>query len=507
QYADYAVWQREWLTESVLRDQLDYWRQALAGIPEELEFPKDRPRQAVQTYAADACTAILPGDQVAALKQLSQENHSTLYMSLLAAFAALLQRYSGQDDIVVGSPIANRQDAQLDQLMGFFVNSLVMRARPNAQAGFTQLLAQVRNTALEAYQNQDVPFERLVEELAPERHLNKTPLFQVVFALQNAPRGAQQVQGLQIEAMGGDELQVRYDLELHVFEHSGHIEFYWIYNRHLFDRWRMEQMARHYVGLIESAVASPNAPLHSLSMLSAQDCRALLEDFNATAAPVPGLILPELFEQRVADTPDAAALLSGKITLSFAELNERANRLAHFLIRQGAGPEKLVAIALDRSVEMIVALLGVLKSGAAYLPLDLRLPKARLKQMLADADPVLVLSRTALQTGLPELETILCVDAPETLAALEQSSTGDPKDSDRISALRPQHPAYVLYTSGSTGVPKGVVVSHEGLINYLAWCTKEYDAQSGSGSPVHSPITFDLTVTSLYPALLGGRPL
>ena len=507
QYADYAVWQREWLTEAVLLDQLQYWKQALSGIPEELELPKDRPRQAMQTYGADACNAILPGDQVAALKQLGQANQSTLYMTLLAAFAALVQRYSGQDDVVVGSPIANRQDSQLERLIGFFVNSLVLRVRPSSQASFNELLAQVRATALQAYQHQDVPFERLVEELSPERHLNKTPIFQVVFALQNAPMGTQQLQGLEIEPVGGDELQVRFDLELHVLEHTGHIGFYWIYNRHLFDRWRMEQMARHYVNLIRSAVATPGAPLHSLEMLSPQDQQALLLDFNPTATPLSGVMLPALFERQAAQTPNAAAVVSGEISLSFAELNERANHLAHHLISLGVGPESLVGIALNRSIDMIVALLGVLKAGAAYLPLDLDLPEARLEQMLADATPVLVLSRGDLNARLPQRASVLNLDDPQTLNALQQTASRDPQDSDRKSALLPHHPAYVIYTSGSTGAPKGVVVSHEGLINYLIWSMKEYGVQSGNGAPVHSSLAFDLTVTSIYPPLLSGRPL
>lgn len=507
QYADYAVWQREWLTEAVLLHQLEYWKQALSGIPEELELPKDRPRQAMQTYAADACNVILPGDQVAALKQLGQVNQATLYMTLLAAFAALAQRYSGQDDVVVGSPIANRQDSQLERLVGFFVNSLVLRVRPGSQASFNELLAQVRTTALEAYQHQDVPFERLVEELSPERHLNKTPIFQVVFALQNAPMGTQQLKGLEIEPVGGDELQVRFDLELHVFEHTGHIGFYWIYNRHLFDRWRMEQMARHYVNLIRSVVATPGAPLHSLDVLSPLDRQTLLQDFNSTVVPLSDDMVPSLFEQQVTRTPNTSAVLSGEISLSFAELNERANRLAHHLISLGIGPEDLVGIALNRSIEMIVALLGVLKAGAAYLPLDLDLPEARLEQMLADAAPVLVLSRADLNAHLPQTTSILNLDSQQTLAALQQSAASDPQDRDRTSPLLPHHPAYVIYTSGSTGVPKGVVVSHEGLINYLVWSMKEYDVQSGNGAPVHSSLAFDLTVTSLYPPLLSGRPL
>jgi pristinamycin I synthase-3/4 len=507
QYADYALWQREWLNEAALLRHLEYWKENLTGIPQELELPKDRPRQAMQTYAADVCTATLPGDNLAALKQLSQTNQSTLYMTLLAAFAALMQRYSGQDDVVVGSPIANRQDAQLERLIGFFVNSLVMRVRPNSQASFRDLLSQVRATALESYQHQDVPFERLVEELSPERNLNKTPIFQLVFALQNAPMGTQQLKGLEIEPIGGDELQVRFDLELHVFEHTGHIGFYWLYNRHLFDRWRMEQMARHYVSLIQSAIGTPNSPLYGLDVLNAEERQTLLEDFNATATPLAKIMLPTLFEQQVTRTPNAVAVIFGGKTLSYDEINQRANRLAHHLICLGVGPEKLVGIALRRSVDMLVALLGILKAGAAYLPLDLDLPEARLAHILADAAPVLVISQEGLRARLPQSVEVFNLDSWQVEAAFQQMPVHNPQDSDRTSPLLSHHPAYVIYTSGSTGVPKGVVVSNEGLLNYLNWSMKEYDADLGNGAPVHSSLGFDLTVTSIYPPLLVGCPI
>ena len=507
QYADFALWQRKWLDEDALARDVDYWKKQLQDIPEQLELPRDRPRQAMQTYKADYCSATLTGQQVNALKQFSQANQATLYMSLLSAFAVLLGRYSGQDDIVVGSPIANRREAQLEDLVGFFVNSLVMRVRLNPQQSFQQLVAEVRKTALEAYQHQDVPFERLVEVLSPERSLNKTPIFQVVFALQNAPMGSQQLSGLEVERIAGDELLVRFDLELHVFEFENEIGFYWLYNKGLFDHARMEQMARHYVKLLDEIVAAPGTPVHALDMLSSDERLLLLRDLNATEQLVGDSSLLSTFERQVSVTPQAAAVVCGETILSYRGLNEQANQLAHYLISEGIGPEDTVAIQLEPSPAMIVALLGVLKCGAAYLPLDAEMPRGRLEYMLSDAQPALVLSQESLQTVLPETAKLLMLDAPETVAYLRERPSHNPVDEDRVAPLSCGHPAYVIYTSGSTGVPKGVVVTHEGLNNYLQWSARNYNASQGSGAPAHSSIGFDLTITSIYPQLLMGRPV
>jgi amino acid adenylation domain-containing protein len=507
QYADFALWQRKWLDEDALAHHVDYWKKQLHGIPEQLELPRDRPRQVMQTYKADYCSATLSGHQVNAVKQLTQANQATLYMTLLSAFAVLLSGYSGQDDIVVGSPIANRREAQLEDLVGFFVNSLVMRVRLNPQQGFQELLAEVRKTALEAYQHQDVPFERLVEVLSPERSLNKTPIFQVVFALQNAPMGSQQLSGLEVERIAGDELLVRFDLELHVFEFENEIGFYWLYNKGLFDHARMEQMARHYVKLLDEIVAAPGTPVHALDMLIGDERLLLLRDLNATAQLVQDSSLLSTFERQVSVTPQAAAVVRGETILSYRELNEQANQLAHYLIGEGIGPEDTVAILLEASSEMIVALLGVLKSGAAYLPLDAEMPRGRLEYMLSDAQPALVLSQESLRAALPETAKLLLLDAPETVAYLRERPSHNPVDEHRVAPLSCGHPAYVIYTSGSTGMPKGVVVTHEGLNNYLQWSARNYNSSQGSGAPAHSSIGFDLTITSIYPQLLMGRPV
>jgi pristinamycin I synthase-3/4 len=507
QYADFALWQRKWLDEDALARDVDYWKKQLQGIPEQLELPRDHPRQAMQTYKADYCSATLAGHQVNALKQLSQAHQATLYMTLLSAFAVLLSRYSGQNDIVVGSPIANRREAQLEDLVGFFVNSLVMRVRLKPQQSFQELLAEVRKTALEAYQHQDVPFERLVEVLSPERSLNKTPIFQVVFALQNAPMGSQRLSGLEVERIAGDELLVRFDLELHVFEFENEIGFYWLYNKGLFDHARMKQMARHYVKLLDEIAVAPGAPVYALDMLTGDDRRLLLRDLNATAQPLGDTSLLCTFERQVSVTPQAAAVVFGETILSYRELNEQANQLAHHLMSEGIGPEDTVAILLEPAPEMIVALLGVLKSGAAYVPLDAEMPRGRLEYMLSDARPALLLSQESLRTTVPETAKLLMLDARETITGLRERPSRNPIDVDRVVPLSPDHPAYVIYTSGSTGAPKGVVVTHEALNNYLQWSVRTYKSSQGSGAPAHSSIGFDLTITSIYPQLLMGRPV
>ncbi|HEX4606131.1 MAG TPA: amino acid adenylation domain-containing protein [Candidatus Angelobacter sp.] len=505
QYADFALWQQQWLNEDALQHDLAYWKQQLQGIPQQLELPKDHPRRTMQTYKAGYCSASLSSQQVRGVKQFSQTNQATLYMTLLSTFALLLGRYSGQDDIVVGSPIANRREAQLEELVGFFVNSLVMRVRLNPVQAFTGLLADVRKMALEAYQHQDVPFERLVEVLAPERSLNKTPLFQVVFALQNAPMGSQTLSGLEIERIAGDELLVRFDLELHVFEFENEIGFYWLYSQGLFKSSRMEQMARHYIKLLDEIVASPAAPLYMVDILSNDEKRQLVHDFNATAHPLAQETLLSTFEEQVRIAADNVAVIYGGNSLSYSELNGQANQLAHHLISNGIGPEDMVAILIEPSAMMIVALLGILKSGAAYLPLDPEVPRSRLEYILSDAAPTLILSQESLRNCIPSTTDVVVLDESGTSARLRELSTQNPADSDRIRPLSGSSPAYVIFTSGSTGRPKGVVVTHAGLNNYLDWSVSNYRVAEGAGAPMHGSIAFDLTVTSIYPQLLCGR--
>ena len=506
QYADFALWQRAWFDGEALQRGLDYWKAQLAGIPQRLELATDQPRPAMQTYAAAICEVTLPPQAVAEVRRLCRESQATMYMTLLSAFAALLQRYCRQDDIVVGSPIANRQEPSLEHLIGFFVNALVMRLRVKSGSSFRALLVEVRRTAVEAYQHQDVPFERLVQELQPERSLSYTPVFQVMFALQNAPSAKTCLEGLAIEPVAGKELRVRCDLEVHAVEHNGEIKLSWIYNRDLFDHWRVAQMARHYVELLEAALASPDVPLHQLEILSPEERYTLLEEFNDTARLIPETTLPALFEAQVARAHAALAVVCEGESLTYGELNARANRLAHHLIRLDVGPEKLVGICLERSVEMVVAILATLKAGGAYLPLDPEYPEARLAQMVLDAGPALVLTSGAARNRLPAAVDVLCLDSCDAHEALRQGSADDPTDGDRTYPVRMQHPAYVIYTSGSTGAPKGVVVSHRSLTSLSAWAKSEFGREGLSGVLASTSICFDLSVFELLVTLsLGGE--
>ena len=347
----------------------------------------------------------------------------------------------------------------------------------------------------------------LVEELSPQRNLNSTPLFQVVFALQNAPAGPQLLKGLEITPVIGDELRVRFDLELHAFEREGQLELFWLYNRDLFERWRIEQMARHYLSLLEAAVAAPDAPLHQLEMLSAQERHILVEGFNTTAKAVTERTLPALFEAQAARAPEAVAVIFGQESLSYGELNARANRLAHHLIGLGVGPESLLGIALERSTEMIVALLGTLKAGAAYLPLDPDYPEARLAHILTDAAPALVLSSSALRSRLPGMVEVLSLDTTKTKALIDEAAPHNPTDAERIQPLNTHNSAYVIYTSGSTGTPKGVVVTHAALVNHMLWMMADYPVGEQDVVLCRTAITFDAAIWEIWLPLLAGTTL
>ena len=433
-YGDYTLWQSQWLQGEALEQGRAYWREQLTGIPPLLELPTDHARPPVLTHAAGLHLLTLSGDQLSALRRFSQRHRVTEFMVLLAVFGVLMQRYSGQTDMVVGTPIANRQDAQLERLIGFFVNMLALRLRPQADMRFSDFLATVRQTTLDAYRYQDIPFERLVEDLAPRRSLNTSPIFQVQFALQNAPMGTALLEGLEIVPEQMLDLRARFDLEVHGFERDGALTFWWIYSGDLFDAARVEQMAAHYLTLLESALSAPEREVRWLDALSISERSALLP-------PVPVLTATETlvtrFERQVAARADAKAVsVSRAEYLSYAGLNARANRLAHRLMAQGVGPEARVGVRLGRSLDLVVALLAVLKAGAAYVPLDPDYPAARLDHMIRDAGITVV------------------VDA-HSFGHLDGMSPENP--APRAGA---DNAAYVIYTSGSTGLPKGCVVTH-----------------------------------------------
>jgi amino acid adenylation domain-containing protein len=504
QYADFALWQREWLETGALEKGLEYWKQQLAGIPERLELPTDRLRPAVRTFAAEVCRVSLSAEVMGALKQQSHEQQATLYMTLLAGLGVLLSRYSGQDDIVVGTPIANRQEAQLEEMIGFFVNSLVMRIRPRGDMSVREFLRDVRKTALQAYAHQDVPFERLVQELSPQRTLNRTPLFEVWF-VHTAHWEPQRLQGLEVEPIRTNDVVARFDLEVHVWENAEGLTLNWVYNRDLYDRWRMEQMVRHYQRVLEAMAGDPDKRLRDIDVLGAEDRYRILETWNHPPQALPCQCIHDLFEDQVENTPDALAVVYEKQHLTYGDLNQQANSLAHYLIGKGVGPEDVVGICMERSVEMIVALLATLKAGAAYLPLDPDCPTERLAFIINDAKPRCVLTTSGIVPHLPALKQLVILDERETREVLVRSNR-NPGDSDRRGRLTVDNAAYVIYTSGSTGLPKGVVVTHANVSRLFAATTEWLKVGAEDVWTLFHSYAFDFSVWEIWGALLhGGR--
>src|SRR5579871_5492985 len=505
QYADFALWQRDWLAQGGLDEGLKYWKLQLQASPERLELPADRPRPAEQTFSAEVYPLEIPERVAAELAKLGQERQTTLYMTLLAASAVLLSRYSGQNDILVGSPIANRQDERLEGMIGFFVNTLVMRMNAQGRRTFGQLLAEVRQTTLDAYRHQDVPFERLVEELSPERNLGSTPLFQVVFALLNTPWQKGLLKGLEVERVGEKPLRVRFDLEMHAWESGQKVVFYWVYNSDLFDRWRIERMSRHYLRILETAIVNVDCMIGEIDLLAPQERLQILTEWNGSLRPPQTLRLVELFEAQVEKTPDALAVVFEDRQWNYRELNQLANRLARYLLKIGIGVEDLVGVAVARSLDMVVVILGILKAGAAYLPLDPEYPLDRLRFILQDAKPSVLL---AMHDSLPqELGTacrIVFLDEVAVKDSLASESVENLHDRERRRRLMPDSPVYVIYTSGSTGKPKGVVVTHHNVVRLFSSTDKWFHFGPNDVWTLFHSYAFDFSVWEIWGALLNG---
>jgi amino acid adenylation domain-containing protein len=497
QYADFAAWQRAWMQGQVLAEHLAYWRTQLAGAPALLELPTDHPRPAVQRYHGASHTFTLPQPLTQALKRLSRQEGATLFMTLLAAFQALLARYSGQQDIVVGSPIANRTRSELEGLIGCFVNTLVLRTDLSGNPSFRQLLRRVREVALGAYAHQDLPFEKLVEDLQPERSLDHTPLFQVLFDLHHSPAPLELL-GLSVSPLLIESGLTPFDLALILEEGPQALVGRLAYRTDLFEGTTIQRLAGHYQQLLAGLLAQPEQRVGDLRLLSEQEEHELLRVRNATAALYPQRCVHELFEEQAARTPAATALVCGAQQLSYRQLNERANRLAHYLRGRGVGPEVRVGVCLERSLDLVVALLAILKAGGAFVPLDPAFPDERLAFMLQDAQAPLLLTQQRLERApLRRLVATLCLDAEREVFAQESRE-------NVVSGATAQNLVYAIYTSGSTGRPKGVLIPHSGLVNYLAWCATAYGAAHGRGAPVQSSIAADAIFPSLFAPLLVG---
>jgi amino acid adenylation domain-containing protein/non-ribosomal peptide synthase protein (TIGR01720 family) len=471
QYADYAAWQRDARTASTVDDQVAYWRERLAGAPV-LDLPTDRPRPPVQTKAGATIEFELPAETAAALKKLGQRHDATLFMTLTAAYQLLLSRWTGQDDISVGTVSAGRDHPDLAHLVGFFVQTLVLRSTVDQQAPFSELLASVKQTVADAFEHADVPFERLVDELQPTRDTSRTPLFQTVIALHNTPIGVAELPGLELTEIEPEAQTAAFDIGLDFQERDGTLAGSVNYNTDLFDAGTVQRMIGHLLVLLGGIAADPNRPVADLPLLSDVEHRQVLHEWNRTAIPVPAATFPERFQTQTVFTPDATALVAGTERRTYAELNAEANRLARLLIQHGAGAERIVALALPRTTTVIAAMLGVLKSGAVYLPVDRALPPDRIEYLLADAGATLVVTTkdsASVHSGAQRagVRVLVLDDADVAVAAAMQPDT-DLGNHERGGPLRPDEAAYVIYTSGSTGRPKGVVIPHRGLANLAA---------------------------------------
>ncbi|HYH81721.1 MAG TPA: amino acid adenylation domain-containing protein, partial [Longimicrobium sp.] len=506
QYADYAAWQRRWVEGEVLDAQAAYWTQTLAGAPELLELPADHPRPARQDFSGASLKVELGRELTAALKTLSQRHGTTLYMTLLAGWATVLARLSGQDDVVVGTPSANRGRSEVEELIGFFVNTLALRVDLSGAPTVAELLAQVKTRALEGQRNQDIPFEQVVERLRPARSLAYSPLFQVMFAWQDTAGGARELPGLQLSpASAGPRTTAKFDLLLALGEEDGELVGVVEYATSLFERSTVERWVGYLSALLEGMAADDGRSVDRIPVLPDAERALVLREWNATDAAYPReACVHELFEAQAARTPGAVAVVFEGERVTYAQLNARANRLAHHLRSLGVGPDVRVGICVERSVEMVVGLLGILKAGGAYVPLDASYPVDRLRHMLEDSAPAVLL------THPPQAATTAALSAGSAIPVLDL--TGDeawadqPETNPGREGLGPRNLAHVLFTSGSTGRPKGVMLEHGSLVNRLAWMQDRYGMEAGEALLQKTPFSFDVSFWEFFwPLMVGAR--
>ncbi|WP_410640979.1 non-ribosomal peptide synthase/polyketide synthase [Amycolatopsis sp. lyj-346] len=486
QYADFAAWQRERLTGDFLDEQLGFWRHELDGL-RPLDLPADRPRPATRTANGAEHEFSIGAEALAGLRRLSRDRDTTLFTALVAACQLVLRRWAGQDDVAVGTVTSGRDHPEVQDLVGLFVNTVVLRSRVDGRRGFGELLGAVRRTVLDAFAHQEVPFERIVDELSPDRDPSRTPLFEVLVTLQNAGNRLPALAGLTAGELTLPMTTAGFDLSVEFEENPDGLRGSLNYNTDLFDAATMRRFAEQLTVLLTAVVAAPDRPVDTLPLPAAEEALVVAR-WNATDRPVPDATVVELFEALADRTPHATALVCGDTTLTFAELNARANRIARVLVARGAGPERLVAVALPRSAELVVTMLAVLKAGAVHLPLDPELPARRRAALLADAQPVLVLTEP--------------VTAGDTDANLT--------DADRLAPLTPDHAAYAIYTSGSTGTPKGVLVGHRALANFAVDHAGQFTAAAGKDRlrvALTAAFSFDASWETVLLMLTAGHEL
>ncbi|MCC5615449.1 amino acid adenylation domain-containing protein [Nostoc sp. CHAB 5836] len=501
QYADFAVWQRQWLTEEIQKQQLNYWKQQLAGATPLLELPTDKPRPPVQTFCGATQEFQIDQNLSKQIKTFSQQSGGTLFHTLLAAFVVLMFRYSGQDDICIGSPIANRNRREMEPLIGFFVNTLVLRNQIEGNPSFCEFLSQVRQVATSAYTHQDVPFEQVVEALQPERSLSYNPLFQVVFVLENFLLDTLELPDVTLTPQFVERGTSQFDLTLAVWDTKQGLIGSWEYNSDLFEPDTIARMTSHFQTLLAAIIANPNQPIGELPLLTQQERHQLLVEWNDTYTPYPdSKCIHQLFEEQVEKTPNAVAVVYEDDSLTYQQLNDRANQLAHYLQTLGVKPEVLVGICVERSPLMLVGLLGILKAGGAYVPLDPAYPQERLAYMLQDAKVPVLLTQQELISQLPQTQArVVCLEIDSKV--ISTYSQENPTSEASVHNL-----AYVIYTSGSTGQPKGVSVIHQAVnrlvcnTNYINLTPKHRVAQASNA-------TFDAATFEIWGALLHGATI
>lgn len=501
QYADYAVWQRNWLQGEVLELQLRYWKQQLAGMPELLELPMALPRPPVHNHQGAFHHFQVPGEVADRLNEIARSRGVTPFMTLLAAFYVLLYRLTGQRDLVLGTPIAGRDRSETEGLVGFFVNSLVLRACLSPRLHFEELLQRVRETALGAFANSDIPFEKLVEEMQPDRALSRTPLFQMTFTLQTAGLGKWSLPGLRLRQEPLELHDAKFDFGI-TLTGSGHeLSGYINYRTDMFDQGDIERVTRHYQHLLQRLPEDPSRAIAEVDLLTGEERLQVLETFNATAQNYPqGQTLQQLFEDRVALDPEATAVVSSGSQLTYGELLRRASRVARHLQRMGVRPEVVVGICLERSVEMVVAIFGILKAGGAYIPLAPEYPRKRLEQMIEVSGVRLVLSTAAIGEKLGRLA--------ERQLHIEDLLSGELEPTGTIQSwATEENPAYVIFTSGSTGEPKGVVVPHRAICNHMMWMQQQFRLGPADRVLQKTEFSFDASVWEFFGPLLSGATL
>jgi len=504
QYADFAVWQREWLQGEALDEQLDYWKRQLGGELPVLELPAAKPRPSVQSFRGEHRFLQLSAPLSEAVKELSRREGATLFMTLLAAFDALLYRYTGQQDILIGTPSANRNRAETEPLIGFFINTLVMRTRLTGELGFRELLANVREVTTGAYAHQDLPFDTLVMSLHPERSLSHMPLFQVAFNIYNFPSPPLELPGITLGPVEAESGAMPYDLILTIREGEQGLLAGLGYSTDLFEAATAEQMLRHFELLLQGIVARPEQKISELPLLTDEERHRLLTDWNDTnvfyQTPVEHC-LHTLFEAQVERTPDAVAVIFEGQRLTYRELNERANQLAHHLWARGVAPEVRVGLCAERSIEMVVGLLGILKAGGVYVPLDPAYPQERLSFMLADAQVRVLLTQERLRGMLSsDAAQVISLDAQAGEFIVER--TQNPGDGAATENL-----AYVIYTSGSTGRPKGVMVTHRAICNRVLWMCRQFPLEPADRVLQKTPFSFDASIWEFFLPLFSGAQL